>query len=226
MRIYFVMDILDGKVVRALGGEREKYYSISEFSKIVGEDDPIRVVEIIKPRYLYVADLNRIMGKGTNTRIIEMLASRVEHLIADCGFKKAEELEGLNFTPVLGTETFDVTQLENIDIPVFVSVDIKRGRLLDASGKFEFESLIEYLNSFDLPGVIVLTLDKVGTRSLDLNTIEKAVELSENPVFAGGGVGSVDDLIKLKEIGCRGALIATAVHIGSIGLDVVRRGYI
>ena len=226
MRIYFVMDILDGKVVRALGGEREKYYSIGKFSKIVDEDDPIKVLEVVKPRLLYVADLNRIMGKGTNTRIIEMLASRVKHLIADCGFKKAEELEGLNFTPVLGTETFDVTQLENIDIPVFVSVDIKRGRLLDSSGKFKFKNLIEFLNSFDLLGIIVLTLDKVGTRSLDLNTIEKAVELSENPVFAGGGVGSVDDLIKLKEIGCRGALIATAVHIGSIGLDVVRRGYI
>lgn len=226
MRIYFVVDILDGRVVRALRGERERYYPISKFSKIVDRDDPMRVVEVVMPRYLYVADLNRITGRGNNLETIEMLAGRVEHLIADCGFKKAEEIESLNFTPVLGTETFDVTQLGEIETPAFVSVDVMHGRLLDVSGRFEFESLMDYLNSFDLLGVIVLTLDRVGTCSLDLGMIERAVELSENPIFAGGGVGSFDDLIKLKEIGCKGVLISTAIHTGSIGLDVVRRGYI
>ena len=225
MQIYFVIDILNGEVVRAFRGERKNYYPISRFSKVVGVDDPIGVVEVVKPKFLYVADLDRITGRGNNTRTIEILASKVKHLIADCGFKSPEELNGLRFTPVLGTETFDMAQLEEVRIPVFVSLDIKEGRLLSNSN-LKFESLIEYLNTFSLLGLIVLTLDRVGSCSLDLKTIEKAVDLSENPVFAGGGVGSIEDLRRLKEIGCRGVLIATAVHNGSIGLEVVRKGYI
>jgi len=225
MRIYFVIDILNGEVVRAFRGERKNYYPISRFSRVVDVDDPISVVEVVKPRFLYVADLDRIVGRGNNMETIEMLARKVEHMIADCGFKNSEELNGLSFTPVLGTETFDMTQLEDVQIPVFVSLDIKDGRLL-SNRRLEFESLIEYLNSFSLLGIIVLTLDRVGSCSLDLKTIEKAIGLSENPVFAGGGVGSIEDLMKLKEIGCKGALIATAVHNGSIGLDLVRKGYI
>ena len=225
MQIYFVLDLLDGKVVRAFRGERKSYYPISRFSKIVDVDDPIGVVDVVKPKFLYVADLDRIMGNGNNTETIEMLAERVDHLIADCGFRNPEELNGLRFTPVLGTETFDLARLEYVEIPVFVSLDIKDGRLL-SNRNFEFGNAIEYLNTFSLLGVIVLTLDRVGSCSLDLKTIEKAIDLSENPVFAGGGVGSIEDLHRLKEIGCEGTLIATAVHNCSIGLDVVRNGYI
>ncbi len=225
MRIYFVIDIMNGKVVRAFGGVRRNYYPISRFSRIVDVDDPIGVVEAVKPKFLYVADLDKIMGKGNNIGTVEILADKVEHLIADCGFKNPEELNGLKFTPVLGTETFDMSKLEEVRIPVFVSLDIKEGRLLSNSN-LEIESMIEYLNTFSLLGLIVLTLDRIGSCSLDLETIEKAIDLSENPVFAGGGVGSIEDLHRLKEIGCEGALIATAVHNRSIALEVVRRGYV
>ncbi len=222
MRVYFVVDIMNGLIVRAFRGVREGYRPISEFSRVVKSDDPMDVVEVVKPRFLYIADLDRIMGKGNNTRTIERLAERVEHLIADCGFRSPEELEGLRFTPVLGTETFDIERLEDVRIPAFVSLDLKEGKPINRD--VELEELVELLNSFDLLGVIVLTLDRVGSCSLDFETVGMVVNLSENPVFAGGGVGSLEDLVKLKEMGCEGALIATAIHNGSIGLDVVRRG--
>ena len=224
MRIYFVIDILNGEVVRAVRGEREKYIPIHLFSEIVNGSDPFEVLDAVKPRYLYVADLDRIMGKGSNIKTIEKL--NADHIIADCGFKDVDDLENLNFTPVLGTETFDITKLESVD-DVFVSVDLKDRKLLDASNSFrDWIEALEFLNSFELLGVIILTLDRVGTGSLDIELLAKAVEISTNPIFAGGGVKDLEDLLKLKEIGCGGALISTAVHTKSVPIDIVRRGYI
>lgn len=222
MRVYFVIDLMGGRVVRAYRGERERYRSIAEFSRIVTTDDPLDVLSVVRPRRVYVADLDRILGRGDNGKVLREIASRWE-TVADCGFRRAEELEGLNFTPVLGTETFDLREIGNVK--AFVSLDVFEGKPLSNLG-LNLREIVEYLNSFDLLGVIVLTLDRVGSGSLDLDTLGKVLDLSENPVLAGGGVGSYDDLLKLKDMGCDGALIATAVHLGKVGLDVVRKGLI
>jgi len=223
MRVYFVMDIMNGIVVRAYRGERERYRPISEFSEVVRSDDPLEVVECVRPRYLYVADIDRIEGRGDNLEIVKML-SRYRDVIADCGFRKPDELVNLTFTPVLGTETFDVRLLEDVDIPVFVSLDLIEGRPMNT--EFELREVMDVLNSFDLLGVIVLTLDRVGSCSLDLETLGEVMELSDNPVLLGGGVSGYEDLLILKDMGCYGVLIATSVHKRSIDLDIIRRGHV
>ena len=225
MRMFFVIDLMGGLVVRAFKGERESYRPIGEFSKVVNSSNPIDVVKSIEPRYLYVADLDRILGRGDNLEVIETLGNEVDHLIADCGFRSADELGDVDFTPVLGTETFDLLELEKVEVPAFVSLDMKGGRLMSVR-KFELKEALEFLNSFDLPGVIALSMDRVGTQSLDFETIERVVSASDNPVFVGGGISSVEDLMRLKEMGCEGALISTAIHTKSIDVEVVRRGFL
>lgn len=221
MKVFFVVDIKSGKVVAGKGGERESYPPITAISRLVSSDDALKVIEEIKPRFLYAADLDRIVGLGDNFSLLSKLSKRVEELIADCGFRSPEELENLPFTPVVGTETFDITQL---DRKCYVSLDFKE-RFLDASGKFEsWEDAVEFLNSFDLYGLIVLPIHAVGSMRPDLSVLTKTLELSEHPVMLGGGISGVEDLERLKEMGCSGVLVATAVHKGKIPLDVVRRG--
>ena len=225
MKIYFVIDILNGKVVRAFKGFRDRYAPIHEFSKVVNSSDVSDVIRTIKPRFLYIADLDKIMGIGSNTKIIENVMA--EHVIVDFGFRDWKEVYNLKFTPVLGTETFDITKLEKIERDVFVSVDLKGNELLDASRSFKnWIELLEYLNTFDLMGVIILTLDRVGTGTLSLDILTKAIQLSDNPTFAGGGICSMRDILTLKELGYDGALISTAVHLGRIPLDIVQKGVI
>jgi len=228
MKIYFVMDLLNGVVVKAVRGERAEYEPIHLSSKILQSSNPYQVIEEIRAKYLYIADLDRITGKGDNTRIIEDLSKRVDHLIADCGFRDVAELDAIDFDPVLGTETFDIRKLYKVQKKVFVSLDIKDDSLLDSSGSFRgWKDALEFLNSFRLGGVIILTLHRVGTgSSLDFDILEKAVEISDNPVFAGGGVKDMDDLLKAKEAGCSGVLVASAVHERNIPLEVVKQGKI
>lgn len=222
MKIFFVLDIKKGIAVHAERGEREKYRPVEEKSLLLKTSDPISIVETLRPRFLYVADLDRIAGNGDNLRIVESLAGKVEELIADCGFREVEELEGLKFKPVLATETFDITK---IDRRCYVSLDIF-DEFIDCSRRFRnFTEAIEFLNTLDLDGVIVLNVRRVGTMSVDFELISKAVEISENPVLVGGGVGSLEDLKKLHEIGCKGALIATAIHRKKLPLHLIRDGY-
>ncbi|MFP3908411.1 MAG: HisA/HisF family protein [Archaeoglobaceae archaeon] len=226
MKLYFVIDFLHKEVVRAVRGEREKYRPVHLSSKLLNTSDPQKVIEQVKPRYIYAADLDRIMGEGDNTEVINSISSNVEHLIADCGFKEPVELESLQFDGVVGSETFDLRQLKECSSVRYVSLDIK-DRFLDASNSFRrWEDALEWLNSFELEGIVILTLSRVGTLSLDHNIFNKATEISDNPLYAGGGIKSMEDILDLKDLGFEGVLIASALHEGSIDSELIRRGRI
>lgn len=227
MKLYFVMDLLRKEVVRAVRGEREKYQPVHLSSGLLDTSDPERAVKNINPKYVYVADLDRIMGEGDNIQVINKISGNVEHLMADCGFKESAELKNIRFDGVVGSETFDLRQLEESSTNArYVSLDIK-DRFLDASNTFHrWEEALEWLNSFDLKGVILLTLSRVGTLSLDQTIFGKAAEISDNPLYAGGGVKSLEDVLKLNDLGFKGVLIASAFHEGSIDPEVIRRGRI
>jgi phosphoribosylformimino-5-aminoimidazole carboxamide ribotide isomerase len=228
MKLYFVIDLLNGEVVRGVGGERDRYKPVHEDSLLnLQNSNPFELMKLINPKNLYVADLDRIMGKGSNFKTIQKLGDFVDDLIADCGFRTHSEVKDLPFSPVLGTETFALEQLERVEArKVVVSIDIL-DKILDTSSSFEsWLDAMEFLNSFRLKGVILLTLKRVGTSSsLDWELLEKAVDVSANPVFGGGGVRNVEDLEKAKEIGCKALLISTAVHKREVPLEVIKGGY-
>ncbi|WP_456369976.1 HisA/HisF family protein [Geoglobus sp.] len=224
MDIYFAMDVMNGKVVAGIGGKRDEYREISELSRVVGTSNLSGVVQEVRPENIYIADLDRIEGRGDNLEEISRVCGMVKRAIVDAGFRKWDELERFPFTPVLGTETFDITRLEDGDW--VVSVDIK-GELLDRSGRFSsFAEVVEYLNSFRLAGVLVLPIHSVGTMSFDFSIVELALEISDHDILTGGGMRSVEDLYRAKDLGVRGVLISTAVHRGNIGVEVLRRGRI
>ncbi len=226
MKLFFVIDIMDGIVVRGYKGERESYKPINLFSKVVGSSDPVRVVESLKPKYLYVADLDKIMSRGNNLDLIISIKDRVKELMLDYGFNKPDDVF-YSISPVLGTETFDIRNVEKVEHEkVYVSLDLKENGLLDASNSFkDWRNALEFLNTYKLKGIIILTLHKVGTsQSLDFKILEKAIEFSENAIYAGGGVKNMDDLFKAKNIVCKGVLNSTAIHNGNLPLELIRKG--
>ncbi len=44
---------------------------------------------------------------------------------------------------------------------------------------------------------------------------------SDVKLIASGGVSSIDDLIKVKELGCEGAILGKAIYEGRIDLKVL-----
>jgi phosphoribosylformimino-5-aminoimidazole carboxamide ribotide isomerase len=230
-RLIFVMDLLDGVVVHAKRGEREKYEPIHRFSSIVSSSGPVRVIEAIKPKEVYIADLNRLMNTGNNRVILEDLRARNRDLriMLDYGVTGVEDLKEAveaemadNF--VLGTETISIKLLEeasksDIIDDVSISVDLFNNEVLTSDMRMKIDPLrlITELNKFPVRDVIVLELNRVGTKSgIDFDLLARAVEFSKHDILCGGGVRNCEDIYKMAEIGVRGALVATAVHDGSI----------
>ena len=230
-RLIFVMDLLDGVVVHAKRGEREKYVPIHRFSSIVTSSDPARVIETIKPKEVYIADLNRLMNTGNNRPILKDLRTRNMDLriMLDYGVKGMEDLkEAVDAEMadkfVLGTETISIELLEeasksDIITDICISLDLFNNEVLTSDTRMKIDPLrlIKELNKFPVRDVIVLELNRVGTKSgIDFEFLARAVELSEHDILCGGGVRNCEDVHKMAAIGVKGALVATAVHDGSI----------
>ncbi len=230
-RLIFVMDLLDGVVVHAKRGEREKYVPIHRFSSIVTSSDPARVLETIKPNEVYIADLNRLMSTGNNRPILKDLRTRNMDLriMLDYAVKGMEDLkEAVDAEMadkfVLGTETISLELLEeasksDIINDISISLDLFNNEVLTSDTRMKIDPLrlIKELNKFPVRDVIVLELNRVGTKSgIDFEFLARAVELSEHDILCGGGVRNCEDVHKMAAIGVKGALVATAVHDGGI----------
>jgi len=224
MRLYFVIDVKRGIAVRAYRGERERYGSIRNFSRVVRDDDPLKVLSSIRPRFAYIADLDGIEGRGRNLELAEKAAGIVDELLFDGGFRCPDDVVSRGFIPVLGTETFRIEMLDEVKCDYYVSLDLHGEELAGVSRGLEVRRVVEILNSYKPRGVIVIQMDRVGSMSVDLRILEVVLDISQHPVLYGGGVGGLDDLLRLKDIGCSGVLVSTSVHRGLIDVELLRRG--
>jgi phosphoribosylformimino-5-aminoimidazole carboxamide ribotide isomerase len=239
-RLIFVMDLLDGVVVHAKRGEREKYQPIHHFSSIVSSSDSIQVMEEIKPEEVYIADLNRLMGTGSNKEILKEIRNRNRktRITVEYGIKEMEDLQEaveaeIANSIILGTETATMNLIEeaaksDIFNDISVSVDLFNKEVLTSDKRMKIDPLllIKELNEYPVRDVIALELDRVGTKSgIDFDFLTRAVDVSEHDILCGGGVRSYEDVYKMQEIGVKGALVATAVHDEAIPVSVLRKTF-
>jgi phosphoribosylformimino-5-aminoimidazole carboxamide ribotide isomerase len=241
-RLILAVDVLDGVVVHAKRGEREQYRPITSISTIISSADPIRVIEELQPDEVYIADLNRLMGTGDNRAILKELRDRDRGLrmMVEYGLRGIEDLKAaveaeIADNLVLGTETSSMDLIEtasrtdisdDTDISISVSVDLFNKEVLTSDKRLKIEplELINALNEYPLGDVIVLELDRVGTKSgIDFDFFARAAEASKHGILCGGGVRSCEDIYTLEEIGVKGALVATALHDGSIPAFALRK---
>lgn len=227
-RTVLVLDIKDGKVVHAVRGERGLYEAIHSFSTVVNTSNPIEILDELKASEVYIADLDSLMGEGNNRELIERI--RCKRML-DCGVTSIKDVsiaQEIADTVVLGTETASLDLIKgasDLEFNISVSIDMKEGGVLTSDEKLRKHplALVGMLNDFKLADLIVLDLSRVGTKSgIDFEYIGKIVEKSRHPVLVGGGVRSVEDLDKLAKIGVEGALVATAVHDGSMPPSMLR----
>jgi len=226
-RLVFVMDLLDGQVVHALRGQRDQYQPINRFSSLVPFSEPLQILQELKPRELYIADLNRLTGRGDNRIVVKALRSQAAHIMLDYGLHELTELQevgtaGLADTFVLGTETASlefIAAAARSEIPVSVSIDIINNEILTHDRRLRAAPLdvIKMFNDHPLEELIVLNLDRVGSRSgVDRAFLQALVAVSDHAVLYGGGIKRYEDLETLRAIGIKGALVATAVYDSSI----------
>ena len=219
MELVAVIDLMDGRVVRARGGLRSHYRPIE--SRLCAGADPLAVVAALLCvhafRVVYVADLDAIMRRGDNTPALRRIRHGFPELTIwlDAGISDlagVAELAGAA-VPVLGSESLRDRALLSAaaacDPAPILSLDFRGGTFLGPA-----EVLAA---SADWPArVIVMNLDRVGSvAGPDLALMRSLRRRAPTGDFyLAGGVRDRADLAAARRAGAAGVLLASALHDG------------
>ncbi|WP_456450033.1 1-(5-phosphoribosyl)-5-((5-phosphoribosylamino)methylideneamino)imidazole-4-carboxamide isomerase [Palaeococcus sp. (in: euryarchaeotes)] len=223
MRIYPAIDLMSGKAVRLYKGRKDKV-------KVYG--DPLEIASGFAEYVdkIHVVDLDGAFeGKPKNLdvvgRIIEETGLKIQ---LGGGFRDYESIAKAYSTGVenviIGTKAFDLEFLGKVmqDFEgITVSLDARGGRIAVKGWEEEssitveeaYEMLKKYVKRF-----IYTAIERDGT----LMGIEKIERFwgREEFIYAGG-VSSVEDILKLKEIGFSGAIVGKALYEEKISLEEI-----
>lgn len=244
MRLIGVIDLLAGRAVHARGGIRERYAPVREVAgTVIDGGDPLALARAYVDRFglpeLYAADLDAIMQEPPQDAIVASLASLGAPLWLDAGVTSAEgarHILGLGATQaVVGLETlasFDALAAICTAVGgehVAFSLDLRGGApvapRLGITPAEPTHLLAARAADAGVSAVIVIDLARVGTGTgLDVDLTARVRSAAPSLILlAGGGVRGPDDLTRLADAGCDGALVASALHDGRIDAADIQR---
>jgi phosphoribosylformimino-5-aminoimidazole carboxamide ribotide isomerase len=231
MLILPVIDIMQGRVVRAVGGRRSEYRPL--VSQLTDSTEPIDVMTAIQERFgwtqFYVADVDAIIGHRREFYLRNVPADY--QLWVDTGVRYLADTADICLARVaqvvVGSETLLGLKAARAIVAVLgterltFSLDMRDGRLIGvgANNWADPEAAAEALIAAGAERLIVLDLARVGelagTGSDDVcrRLIRRYPHVA---VLVGGGIRGVDDLRRLRDMGVSGALVASALHDGRI----------
>jgi phosphoribosylformimino-5-aminoimidazole carboxamide ribotide isomerase len=239
LKIIPVIDILNGKVVHAVKGQRHNYQSLE--SILFKSTEPLETAKGFKAlgfSELYVANLDAIIDCSTDFGFFKDIVEETGlRLMVDAGvtsFDRAQKLFENNVSKlIIGTETLHSKKFVAQAVEIFgsnrvvVSLDLKGDKILVKLGFDGCLSPICLLKDFKAMGVsqvIVLDLARVGSGDgVNLDFLKKVIAEVGVEVYVGGGVRDINDLLELKELGVSGALVATALHTGKISIAQLKQ---
>ena len=216
-----VIDLRHGAVVRARAGDRASYAPI--VTPLAKGSAPAQValglLGAVPARILYVADLDAIIdGAAPDLASLQAIAAAcpAATLWVDAGFSDARGLDaflsdGLG-RPVIGSESqVDAGLVRALGDRAVFSLDTREGERLGPAALH------------DEPAhwprdVIVMTLGRIGIGAgPDLDRLAAVAALRpDRRVYAAGGVRGWADVAALESQGVAGALVASAIHDGTL----------
>ncbi|TPQ25523.1 HisA/HisF-related TIM barrel protein [Methylomonas koyamae] len=225
MQIIPVIDLKDGLVVHASGGDRSQYRPVHLNSQLVTGSSIAEVVSGFLSLYafpvFYIADLNAIADNGNHRQILEPLIRRYPNIEfwVDSGLPQPGlgSAQPHNLKPVICTET-RLSPYDLSNSAAVLSLDFKHDLAL---GDARWLELPQYWPQT----VIAMTLDKVGADSgPDFARLDSLRHRHpDTRLIAAGGVRGADDLRRLEAVGMSGVLIASALHNRRIGVAEISK---
>ena len=230
MRLIPAIDIIEGKCVRLSQGD---YNSVKVYNS-----NPLDVAmefEANGIEYLHVVDLDGAKSKHiVNYKVLESICTKT-NLKVDFGggLKSAEDFKiafesGANQVTggsiALKQPTVFKAYLEQYGRDkIILGADCKN-RKIATSGWLETSELdvLEFIKQYEEQGikyVICTDIAKDGMLQGTSNELyQEIMSQSDVKLIASGGVSDINDLIRLKELGCEGAIIGKALYENKITL--------
>jgi phosphoribosylformimino-5-aminoimidazole carboxamide ribotide isomerase len=220
------VDLRAGKCVQLVGGDYD--------AEKVRLDDPASVArDWVREGFnrLHVVDLDAATGRGRNDEVIrEILRTAGVPVQVGGGVRDESRIErllddGAEYV-VVGTravedEDWRRDMANQFPGRLIIAADV-RERYVVTKGWAETSRLnvvdfVEELSTLPLAGVLVTAVHLEGKmEGTDLPLMEDVAEASAWPVFASGGVTSLEDMRALEHRGLAGAVLGMALYTGAI----------
>ena len=178
-------------------------------------------------RRLHLVDLDAATGRGSNTEIVrEILADHALDVQVGGGIRSGDTIERLlqdgASQIVVGTRALEhpewLAEMAHL-FPgeLIVAADVRERQIVTRGWQRQLPrnilDVVEELNGLPLAGVMVTAVHREGQlQGTDLFLMEDVAELSEVPVFASGGITTMEDLRALDHRGIAGAIIGMALY--------------
>jgi phosphoribosylformimino-5-aminoimidazole carboxamide ribotide isomerase len=243
MDIIPVLDLARGVAVRAQAGDRSRYEAAVSALAPDAVGEPVPLMRAFRSRLgatsCYVADLDAIQGGAVQRAMLRELAQLetgfAGAIMVDAGAHSPESTFEVLSTGasqvVIGLETLQAfTDLRAIvgvvgESRLVFSLDLRMGSpvmhpaMQDAEGAVpDALSLAGQAVDAGVGHLVVLDLARIGTGcGTDLGLLEALRKRFPGiRLMAGGGVLARRDLDRMRDAGCDGALVASAIHAGTI----------
>jgi len=220
------VDLREGAVVQLVGGKYEQ--------EKVRLGDPLGVArhwETMGFCELHVVDLDAATGRGSNTAIVrDILLERTGAVQVGGGIRDGDAIERLvedgAARVVVGTRAVEEwswleEMTDRFPSRLVVAADVRERRVVTRGWTRTLPrdviDVVQELNRLPLAGLLVTAVHREGQlQGTDLPLMEDVASESDFPIYASGGITTLNDLRALEDRGVHGAVIGMALYTGAI----------
>jgi len=228
MLILPALDVLEGRCVRLAEGRREQI-------TVEGGDPAKAAARFVREgaHYLHLVDLDGAFAGAPTQGLVESVVEAACDVPVQVGggFRTREAVEaGLAAGAariIVGTAALDPGCLrelaEHYGPRLVVAIDARDGRVV-AKGwvqesQIEATELAQSCAAAGVARLLVTSTRRDGSLAgPDIRLLDEVMAAAQMPVLAAGGIGSLDDLRRLRELGCDGAVVGSALWLGKFSL--------
>jgi phosphoribosylformimino-5-aminoimidazole carboxamide ribotide isomerase len=220
------VDLRDGACVQLVGGSYKQ--------ERVRLDNPVEVARSWE-RYgfnrLHVVDLDAATERGSNIGVVRVLLTEAGIPVQVGGGVRSgdlveELLEAGAAQVIVGTRAIEepewIAELAaRHPGEIIVACDVRERRVTTRGWSrtmpVDILDVVDELNGLALGGLLVTAVHREGQmQGTDLPLMEDVAETSNFPVFASGGVATMQDLRALEHRGLAGVVIGMALYTGAL----------
>lgn len=231
MRIIPAIDIIDGKVVRLSEGDYNRATTYN--------DDPVETAKQFEDygiTHLHLVDLDGARSQGiVNYKVLEKICKATNLKVDFGGGIKSDKDIQIAFESGATQVTGGSIAIKNPELfkswidkygseRIILGADSKN-RKIATNGWLETSDsdVVDFIQQYQSEGVeYVICTDITKDGMLNgpaFELYEEIISATNVKLIASGGVSNVGDLIRLKKLGCEGAIVGKALYEGQISLN-------
>lgn len=232
MKVIPAIDIMNRSVIRLVKGNPSE--------KIIYSDNPVEIAKRWEEEgadIIHVVDIDAALNNDINNSdlIIKIIQSVNIPVQVGGGIRKIEDgkryFKAGVFSVVIGTMAYkepeNMLQLIKKYKKIIISIDQKDGIVMingwkNPSTYSVRDAMSNFLN-LGIEQFLLTSIDRDGTLTgPDIEMLSYACSFQNAQIIASGGISNLEDIIRVKNIGCYGVILGKALYDNKIDIRKVK----